>query len=138
MRINSTIFFTIASLMYSVLLMIAYFSKDKIKTPENKVYSKLIIINFVGIVLEIFCTIFAGYAEEHMTFYTMLNKLFLIELIAWGATFGTYVFLISSKKDSKEELKRYMKKVLKLYICFCIFCHFDIESKKTYHKKQEL
>ena len=116
MKINSTIFFTIASLMYSVLLMIAYFSKDKIKTPENKVYSKLIIINFVGIVLEIFCTIFAGYAEEHMTFYTMLNKLFLIELIAWGATFGTYVFLISSKKDSKEELKRYMKKVLRLYI----------------------
>ena len=33
MKINSTIFFTIASLMYSVLLMIAYFSKDKIKTP---------------------------------------------------------------------------------------------------------
>lgn len=116
MKINSTIFFTIASLMYSVLLMIAYFSKDKIKTPENKVYSKLIIINFVGIVLEIFCTIFAGYAEEHMLFYTILNKLFLIELIAWGATFGTYVFLISSKKDSKEELKRYMKKVLRLYI----------------------
>ena len=116
MKINSTIFFTIASLMYSVLLMIAYFSKDKIKTPENKVYSKLIIINFVGIVLEIFCTIFAGYAEEHMLFYTILNKLFLIELIAWGATFGTYVFLISSKKDSKEGLKRYMKKVLKLYI----------------------
>ncbi len=116
MKINSTIFFTIASLMYSVLLMIAYFSKDKIKTPENKVYSKLIIINFVGIVLEIFCTIFAGYAEEHMTFYTILNKLFLIELIAWGAAFGTYVFLISSKKDSKEELKRYMKKVLRLYI----------------------
>ena len=103
MKINSTIFFTIASLMYSVLLMIAYFSKDKIKTPENKVYSKLIIINFVGIVLEIFCTIFAGYAEEHMLFYTILNKLFLIELIAWGATFGTYVFLISSKKDSKED-----------------------------------
>ena len=41
MKINSTIFFTIASLMYSVLLMIAYFSKDKIKTPENKVYSKM-------------------------------------------------------------------------------------------------
>ena len=115
MKINSTIFFTIASLMYNVLLMIAYFSKDKIKTSENKVYSKLIIINFVGIVLELFCTIFAGYAEEHLIFYTILNKLFLIELIVWGATFGTYVFLISSKKDSALALKRYMKNVLKLY-----------------------
>lgn len=115
MKINSTIFFTIASLMYNVLLMIAYFSKDKIKTSENKVYSKLIIINFVGIVLELFCTIFAGYAKEHLLFYTILNKLFLIELIVWGATFGTYVFLISSKKDSVIALKKYMKNVLKLY-----------------------
>ena len=115
MKINSTIFFTIASLMYNVLLMIAYFSKDKIKTSENKVYSKLIIINFVGIVLELFCTIFAGYAEEHLLFYTILNKLFLIELIVWGATFGIYVFLISSKKDSVVALKKYMKNVLKLY-----------------------
>lgn len=115
MKINSTIFFTIASLMYNVLLMIAYFSKDKIRTSENKVYSKLIIINFVGIVLELFCTIFAGYAEEHLLFYTILNKLFLIELIVWGATFGIYVFLISSKKDSVVALKKYMKNVLKLY-----------------------
>ena len=81
MKINTTIFLTIISFFYSVLLMIAYFSKDKIRTLENKVYSKLIIINFIGIILELFCTIFAGYAEEHLLFYTILNKLFLIELI---------------------------------------------------------
>ena len=47
MKINTTIFLTIISFFYNVLLMIAYFSKDKIKTLENKVYSKLIIINFI-------------------------------------------------------------------------------------------
>ena len=90
MKINSTIFFTISSLLYSSLLMIAYFSKDRIKTPENKIYSRLIIINFIGIILEIFCTIFAGYAKENIIFYTILNKLFLIGLIVWGAVFGSY------------------------------------------------
>lgn len=95
MKINSTIFFTISSLLYSSLLMIAYFSKDRIKTPENKIYSRLIIINFIGIILEIFCTIFAGYAKENIIFYTILNKLFLIGLIVWGAVFGSYVFLWS-------------------------------------------
>ena len=98
MKINSTIFFTIASLFYSTLLMIAYFSKDKIKTPENKVYSKLIIFNFIGIILEIFCTIFAGYAKDNLIYYTILNKIFLMSLIGWGATFGVYVFLISTNK----------------------------------------
>lgn len=120
MKINSTIFFTISSLLYSSLLMIAYFSKDRIKTPENKIYSRLIIINFIGIILEIFCTIFAGYAKENIIFYTMLNKLFLIGLIVWGAVFGSYVFLISSVKKNEEELKKYMKNVLRLYITLII------------------
>ena len=120
MKINSTIFFTISSLLYSSLLMIAYFSKDRIKTPENKIYSRLIIINFIGIILEIFCTIFAGYAKENIIFYTILNKLFLIGLIVWGAVFDSYVFLISSAKKNEEELKKYMKNVLRLYITLII------------------
>ena len=110
MKINTTIFLTIISSFYSVLLMIAYFSKDKIKTLENKVYSKLIIINFIGIILELFCTIFAGYAKDYLVFYTILNKLFLVELTIWCSVFSVYVFLISSKKE-KNELKAYLKKV---------------------------
>lgn len=110
MKINTTIFLTIISSFYSVLLMIAYFSKDKIKTLENKVYSKLIIINFIGIILELFCTIFAGYAKNYLVFYTVLNKLFLVELTIWCSVFSVYVFLISSKKE-KNELKAYLKKV---------------------------
>lgn len=117
MKINSTIFFTIASLFYSVLLMIAYFSKDKIKTPENKVYSKLIIVNFIGIILEIFCTIFAGYAKDNIIYYTILNKMFLVYLVVWCSVFGVYVFLISSKKEDKA-LKKYMKSVINKYLIF--------------------
>ena len=119
MKINSTIFFTIASLFYSVLLMIAYFSKDKIKTPENKVYSKLIIVNFIGIILEIFCTIFAGYAKDNIMYYTILNKMFLVYLVVWCSVFGVYVFLISSKKEDKA-LKKYMKSVINTYLIFDI------------------
>lgn len=119
MKINSTIFFTIASLFYSTLLMIAYFSKDKIKTPENKVYSKLIIVNFIGIILEIFCTIFAGYAKDNIIYYTILNKMFLVYLVVWCSVFGVYVFLISSKKEDKA-LKKYMKSVINIYLIFDI------------------
>ena len=125
MKINTTIFLTIISLFYSVLLMIAYFSKDKIKTLENKVYSKLIIINFIGIILELFCTIFAGYAKDHLLFYTILNKLFLVELTIWCSVFSVYVFLISSKKE-KNELKSYLKKVSIFHIVIDVITMFLI------------
>lgn len=116
MKINSTIFFTIASLFYITLLIVAYFSKARMRTAENKVYSKLIVVNLISIILELMCTIFAGYASEHLLFYKILNKMFLISLITWGSIFGIYVFLISEKKKTKEELKKYMNNVLKLYI----------------------
>ena len=115
MKINTTIFLTIISFFYNILLMIAYFSKDKIKTLENKVYSKLIIINFIGIILELFCTIFAGYAKDYLMFYTILNKLFLVELTVWCSVFSIYVFLISSNRE-KNQLRLYLKKVTMLHI----------------------
>jgi hypothetical protein len=105
--------------------MIAYFSKDKIKTLENKVYSKLIIINFIGIILELFCTIFAGYAKDYLVFYTILNKLFLVELTIWCSVFSVYVFLISSKKE-KNELKSYLKKVSIFHIVIDVITMFLI------------
>ena len=125
MKINTTIFLTIISFFYSILLMIAYFSKDKIKTLENKVYSKLIIINFIGIILELFCTIFAGYAKDYLVFYTILNKLFLVELTIWCSVFSVYVFLISSKKE-KNELKSYLKKVSIFHIVIDVITMFLI------------
>ena len=125
MKINTTIFLTIISFFYSVLLMIAYFSKDKIKTLENKVYSKLIIINFIGIILELFCTIFAGYAKDYLVFYTILNKLFLVELTIWCSVFSVYVFLISSKKE-KNELKSYLQKVSIFHIVIDVITMFLI------------
>lgn len=125
MKINTTIFLTIISFFYSVLLMIAYFSKDKIKTLENKVYSKLIIINFIGIILELFCTIFAGYTKDYLVFYTILNKLFLVELTIWCSVFSVYVFLISSKKE-KNELKSYLKKVSIFHIVIDVITMFLI------------
>ena len=120
MRINSTIFFTIISIFYSTLLIIAYFFKEKIKTPENRVYSKLIIINFFEIVLELICCIFAGVAINSIGLYTIINKLFLSSLILWGCVFGVYTFLISTDITEKNELKLYMKKVVSYYSLFFV------------------
>ena len=114
--VNSTIFFTIISFFYSLLLFVVYFAREKIKTPENKIYSKLIIINFIGIVLELLCCIFAGKALEFMKVYTIINKLFLLYLIVWCSVFGVYVFLISANIDDKKALRKYMNKVIYFYL----------------------
>ena len=72
-----------------------------------------------------FCTIFAGYAKDYLVFYTILNKLFLVELTIWCSVFSVYVFLISSKKE-KNELKSYLKKVSVFHIVIDVITMFLI------------
>lgn len=60
MKINSTMFFTMISFFYSLLLLIVYFSREKLKSLENKIYSKLIVINMIGIVLELISCLYTG------------------------------------------------------------------------------
>ena len=126
MKINSTIFFTIISLFYSSLLIVVYFLRRRIDTPENKMYSKLIIVNFVGIILELLCCIFAGYAMDYLCFYTVLNKMYLIYLIVWCSLFGLYVFLISFNTSRKEKLRSYMNKMYVMYLLLGLIIVFLI------------
>ena len=48
-------FFTIASLFYSIMLVIIYFNRDKVNTSETKIYSYMIISNFLTVVTAIIC-----------------------------------------------------------------------------------
>ena len=52
----SSLYFQICSLFYIVLLMIIFFSKDKIKSKENKIFSILIVSNFIGLLLDLTST----------------------------------------------------------------------------------
>ncbi|MBQ2873059.1 MAG: response regulator [Bacilli bacterium] len=118
-KVNITIFFTLGSFFYSLLLIFAFFSKSKLKSKENSIYAGLICINFFGIILEILCCIFAGYFILYPNFYTILNRLFLVYLITWNFVFAIYVFYISLINNVKEKkLKRISKLAGILYIVF--------------------
>ena len=46
-------FFTICSFFYILMLLIVYFSKKRLSSIENRIYSGLIITNFFGVILAI-------------------------------------------------------------------------------------
>ena len=51
MSSSGTIFLSIASLAFISLLIIVYFTKERVITSENKVFTKLIIISFITLLL---------------------------------------------------------------------------------------
>ncbi len=47
------IFFSIISFIYCIFICILFFSKDKIKSKENDVFARLLIINLIGLFIEV-------------------------------------------------------------------------------------
>ena len=68
------------SLLYSIMISIIYFSKKKIQNTENRIYRFMMIINIIGLLLELGCCYFL-YHMYDSTFYSMMNVLIKIERV---------------------------------------------------------
>ncbi len=101
--------FSACSLVFSLILLVVYFSKERISNKETKIFSKILICTVLGIIIEIICYFFRinNYGANDLL-YIIINKLILIYYIWWGTLLLIYVNIISSK----EKYNKY----------FMIFC----------------
>ena len=105
------------SLIYIVMLAIVYFSKKRIDTLENKLFSMLIIINIFGLIIDLVST---SLALKHIKCWLLItsSKLYLIYLLAWILILTVYIFVISTKNERKNVV---FQKIYKLsWIFFLI------------------
>lgn len=100
------IFFSIISLLYSVMTMIIFFKKEKNKTSENKIYSMLLITNLIGLLIEIFPTTLAirGIINVSEGVLKLFLRLILIYICSWTLLFTYYVIIVSIKKENVKKL----------------------------------
>lgn len=103
-------FFTLTSLFYICLLTIVYFSKKRLKTPENIIFSLLILTNLVGVVLAIMCYFTITNIAIMPKINNFVSKAYLFYLLTWITLFTEYIVVISLDKR-----KDYAKKRLRLY-----------------------
>ena len=109
----------IISLVYLIVIMIIYFCKKRIDNVENKIFSALLIINLIGVIVDISSTSMALYDFDNLLL-NPISKLYLVYLGYWLLAFTLYIIIISFSK--KEEMKK--KLFLKLLPIFCFLCVF--------------
>ena len=106
----SSLFFQIISIFYIVLIAVAYFSKKKMHTLENRIYSTLIIVVFITLIIDC-VSVSLGLVDSTSFITNLFGKLYLVCIIAWVFIFTYYMFVISFNKqktsvmvesDSKE------------------------------------
>lgn len=95
------IFFSIISFVYCIFAIILFFSKDKIKSKENKIYSILLITNLIGLFLEVVPITLGIRNLVPMSNATLifLLKLLLIYFIGWTLFFTDYILIVSKMKE---------------------------------------
>ena len=95
--------FIIASLFYSVSLNIIYFKKSHLKNIETKLFSVMLVLNFIGLVLELSCYFLVK--ADFMLFASIVNRAYLIYLLAFIFLFNVYTIVLFEK--SRREFRQY-------------------------------
>ncbi len=117
--------FSVVSLFYSILLTIIFFSKERLITLENKVYSWTIIANLIGIVLAISSYFLILRVDELPIINIIIAKGYLIYLLSYISILTLYVLLISSNK-LKEEKSNYFDKCFNIVFILLLIFSFII------------
>lgn len=101
----SSLYFLISSLFYNLLVTIIYFHKERIKTKENKIYSLLIIINLIGIIIDM-SSVTMDRLGIHNALFFIINKVYMLYLLCWITTFTYYILTISLDEKYHDRLKK--------------------------------
>ena len=122
-------FFTICSFFYILMLLIVFFSKKRLDSIENKIYSWLIVTNFFGVILAILSYMTMLKAETLGFFNQLISKSYILYLLTWITLFSIYVFIIaynsrySNKKILNKKYKNTFRNCIVAYIIFGILIY---------------
>jgi signal transduction histidine kinase len=122
----SNIAFLLISFLYISMTAILFFSKRKLNTVENKIFSFLIISNAIGIILDLTSVTIAFYFKKGLLFQ-IVNKAYLCYLLTWISTFLSYTIHISLK----EKISKIFRNIIKV-IYFIVLVPL-IVFKLNYH-----
>ena len=115
----------VSSLFYNTLIMILYFSKKRIKLLENKIYEYIIIISFLGIILDLLGIYSHLYLPTTSYLRWMVVKVYFWYLLTFVFLFSLYIFF--SSVDRTETIKEFSKKTKNIYaVMITVYFIFNI------------
>lgn len=117
-----SLYFQIASLAYILLLVFIFFSKKRLKTVENKIYSYLIVINLIGVILDILST-YIAIVDVNYPLLNIISNFYLMYLILFLLTFTAYALILSKNDiDESKRYQRFVKIKNVIILVFVVLC----------------
>ena len=119
---NPYIAYPICSCFYSILLIILFFTKKRIKTTENSIFSFVLIFNFFALIGELLCYIGVDIYNQNRLLSMLILKTYVVLLLIWVLIYNVYNMLITNKNYGKPgfDADKYVSKLIKYTYFFSI------------------
>lgn len=128
-------FFTIAILIFNILLICVYFSKKRVNNFETTTYKYLIISNMISSLLAIGSYLTIKYMEYVPVLNEIVSKSLLISYLIWLLIFTSYLMGVSDKRTFKVN-NIFKTSIIKL-ICLMFFVAISI-CPLSYHNENNI
>ena len=146
------IIFLATGVVFLLLLVIIFFSKEVIDSKENRFFKYLILLNGIEYFVEIILQIFVRKSGAGFFISIVFSRLYLLALLLWFTFFSMYTFIISlskpksNSKHSNESIFRIIKIVhIILFICesalliaLPMYIYSDFDKMYTYGPAVEI
>lgn len=130
---GSSIYFPLSAIPFSILLIVLCFSKKTVNSVETKIYKYLVLVNFVGLILELLCTYASLISSSNVILSDFILKSYLLYNIVWTYILTAYVYYVSKMGNEKSKNKNI--KTISMYllplaaiITFVLKCNLVVSS----------
>ena len=123
------------SLVYILLISIIYFSKKRIDNYDNKIYSVIILVNIVGIIIDVTQWSLIKIEASNLVI-SIVGKMFLSYVTCWTFLFCSYILSLGINSNLNKKLRkiRYIPLIISVLgiFLFPISYFYDGHDMYTY------
>lgn len=116
---NASFCFSICSIFFIGIVLVFYFSKERLKNTDNKIYSILMIVTFIGLAIEITSTLLETTPLMGTTIDNIFLKLIVVYYFTWIYIF--YIYVLSISRPNKKINKKLLI-IIYLILAIISFC----------------
>ena len=113
--------FSFCNLIYILMFCFAFFFKERVKTLDTKIYSNILIINLLGIIVDIFGYFYFKFLGISSYTSLLISKVYLLYYFSWAFLFLLYIFIISFRSFSEKIIKTDKIFYIVLFTNFVVF-----------------
>ena len=123
--------FQVASLFYIILIIIFFYSKQRVQNFETRIFSCLLWIDLIGIIFDIVLVVY-GYYDPYNNVVYLLNKYYLSYIIIWISLFSMY--FVKNACNNSKVIDRKTINIIYLLICLISILGVFISKVKLYNE----